>query len=536
MGNSNKEIHLPEQNGEPIIRVGLFENQEFIDFKILGKFNVQDSEGNILIKNINSDLVWRVKVKESKPGKESYHLVLYETFKKERIEEKLKQAKLIDENVKALVLGGDIFLQDRKINNNTKYILIAGDFSSELLAKKNAKKFKPDFNPRVEKEITRLASGQIEVFDAEYENSAEVHNAVKIVPENIDTKIRIFNVRGFDEILQKEIHQDHVYNGTVEFRIDTRGQLMAISELPLESYLKRVVYSEIGTDLPLEFTKSLAIVCRSEVMARVGHKHLGAPYDMCNWGHCLRYYGDDFSDENIQKAVELSRGQVIFADDTICDTYFNLICGGHTEDASGVWEMDEEPFFTGKYDWKETPKGFANLQDEEVVKKWIHSRPDAWCNLRGRKVPDSLENYKKYFRWEVNYTRKELEDLVRKKTGEDLGILFQIVPLLRGRSGRLKEIELIGSLKNYRIRGELNIREALAYDYLESSCFIIEQELDEAGTPITFTFVGAGQGHGVGMCKTGGAIMAMEGYKSKQILDHYFEGNKIQSVYKLNLK
>jgi len=535
MEEEKREIQLKELNGEPIFRIGLFENQDYIDFKITGKFNLEDANGNVLIKNIKSNLVWRVKIKESRPGKETYHIVLYETFDEKRIQEKFEQAKQIDESVEISQLGGDIYLDDRKINTNTKYILKVGNFPTQMAAKKEVKKFQPEFSPHIEKETIKKGSGQLEIFDSEYEKSAEVENAVRIVPEDVETEIKIFNVRSYDEILQKELHQDHFYNGTIEFRFDNRGTLMAISELPLESYLKRVVYSEIGTDLPIEFTKSLAIVCRSEVLARVGHKHWGEPYDWCNWGHCLRYYGDDFSDKNIEKAVQQTRGQVIITENKICDTYFNLICGGHTEDASGVWEIDEAPFFKGKYDWKEHHKEFSDLRKEKNVRKWIHARPDAWCNLRGRKVPDSLEKYKKYFRWEVNYTRKELEDIIRKKTGEDIGILFQIVPILRGSSGRLKEIELIGSLKNYRIRGELNIREALAHDYLESSCFIVEMEMDDAGTPIMFTFVGAGQGHGVGMCKTGGAIMAMEGYKSKEILDHYFEGNKIESIYKMNM-
>ena len=338
-------------------------------------------------------------------------------------------------------------------------------------------------------------------------------------------------MRSYDNILQKEHFDDRVYNGSLEFRIDNQGKLMVISELPLESYLRRVVYSEIGKDLPVEFSKSLAIVCRSEVLARIKHKHLGDPYDMCDWGHCLRYYGNDFEDPYIDQAVEETCGQVIFSNGNICDAYFNLICGGHTEDVSGVWEIDESPQFHGKYDWKDTPKEFKNLSKEEVVRKWILSRPDAWCNLKGGDIPHSLEKYKKYFRWEAYYSRQELENLIYKNTGEDIGILFDIVPLRRGKSGRLKEIELIGSLKNYKLRGELNIRETLAQDYLESSCFIIEKELDEIGTPISFTLVGAGQGHGVGMCKTGAAIMASHGQNRKKILQHYFENCKISAVY-----
>ena len=94
---------------------------------------------------------------------------------------------------------------------------------------------------------------------------------------------------------------------------------------------------------------------------------------------------------------------------------------------------------------------------------------------------------------------------------------------------------MIGSLKNYKIRGEFNIREALAHDYLPSSCFLVERELDETGTPISFIFVGAGHGHGVGMCKTGAAVMATENHTCQQILDHYFESSDVKSIYEIDL-
>ncbi len=531
-----RSIKLPEKNGEPVFRIGILENQNFLDFKVMGKFSVCDAEGNVLIENITSDLKWRVKIKESRAGKEVYHLILYQSFHRDRIEEKLKIAQKYDPDARIEVLGGDIYLGDRKINNNTKYIILSGTYQSELEAKKDFKRFQPEFNPSVTKETIKQPEGVLEFFDAEYENAGEEELAFKLVPEKVETKIHLYNIRQYDEVHQKEHLVERVYQGTIEFRIDNSGKLMAISEIPLETYLKRVVYSEIGTDLPVEFSKSLAIVCRSEVLARVQHNHLADPYDMCDWGHCLRYYGEDFEDKNIEKAVEETRGQVIFTNrNNICDAYFNLICGGHTEDATGVWEIDEAPQFKGKYDWVKVPKEFTNLQDENTVRNWILSRPDAWCNLKGRTVPPSLEQYKKYFRWEVDYSRQELEEIIRKKTGEDIGILFDIVPLRRGRSGRLKEIELIGSLKNYRIRGELNIREALSSDYLESSCFIVEKEMDEVGTPISFTLVGAGQGHGVGMCKTGAAVMALEGYDWRKILNHYFENCDIRSIYEISL-
>lgn len=536
MESSGRKIHLKHLKGQPLFRISVFRGQEYVDFKVMGKFNVEDGEGNEIIRKVKSSLKWRVKIKESKPGKSRYFLVLYESFDKARVEQKLKLAQHIDEKAKIQVVGGDIFLDNRKINNNTKYMLTAGNFPTEIEARRAFKQFQPEFIPRLEREMIKEPQGILEIFDAEYDKSAEVENVVRIVPEDVQTKVKIFGIRTFDDILQKNHFKDLVYNGTIEFRFDQQGNLMGISEIPLESYLKRVIYSEIGTELPLEFSKSLAIVCRSEAMARIEHRNLGEPYDYCHTGETLRYFGEDFEDDGIDKAVEMTEGQVIFADNFVRDTPFHLICGGHTEDATSDGEKNEGSFFSGRYDWKKEIKEFADLSDEKTVRKWINSRPDAWCNLKGRQVPQSLEWVKKYFRWEVDYSRRELEEIIRKKTGEDIGILFEIIPIIRGCSGRLLEVELIGSLRNYRIRGELNIREALSYERLPSTCFITERELDDTGTPISFTFVGAGQGHGVGMCKTGAAVMAVENFTSQQILEHYFESCQIHSIYEMDLE
>jgi stage II sporulation protein D len=55
--------------------------------------------------------------------------------------------------------------------------------------------------------------------------------------------------------------------------------------------------------------------------------------------------------------------------------------------------------------------------------------------------------------------------------------------------------------------------------------------VDNIGTPMGFTFRGAGWGHGVGMCQVGAAAMALSGYKYQDILKHYYSGIEIRTVY-----
>ncbi|GAB4190382.1 MAG: hypothetical protein Kow00108_25960 [Calditrichia bacterium] len=527
-----KKFELKHLDGEPIIRVGVFQGQNHVDFILKDPFDVFDLDGNVLIKNVHNSRRWRVKIKEQIAGKEVFELILFETPNENLALERLKEAQDISEQARIEVLGGEIYLNESKVNENVKYQIVSGEYSDEKRAKRDMIRYRPQFNPIVNKKVIKEPVGRIELFDSEYEHSIELDDGVRIIPHDYSSVVHFLEVVKYDKFFQKEYRRDYYYNGGIEIRFDPTGDLMAISELPLEQYLKRAVFSESEENLPKDFYKAMAIVIRSEILARVGHQHRTEKFDLCDWGHCMRYYGEKFNDPNIDTAIEETRGQVLQLEDgKVLDAYFNLICGGHTEDAARVWDMDQKSATHGKFDGKLIPDDFKGLQSEDQVKQWINSRPDAFCNLQNRQVPKALLVTNKYFRWEVYYTRKELQDLIIKKVGIDLGELIDIIPVRRGSSGRLKEVELIGSLKTITLKGELNIRSALSHDYLDSSCFYVEKELDDSGFPISFILLGAGQGHGVGMCKTGASVMALEGFKSDEILEHYFESSDVVKIY-----
>ncbi len=525
-------INLKHENGEPLIRILLFEGQQWIDFVLKQPFDIYDLKGNLIEADISSKLRWRIKVKESEPGKAVYRLILWETTVKKEATKKLSEIKNIDPGAVLDEIGGEIYIDDRFIINNVKYRICSSNFETLADAKQAKVNFRPEFNPFVEKVVVRQPSGAVELFDSEYEHSAEAEGGLKIVPHLPASRTHFFEIKKYDSFMQKEYYRDLYFNGATEFRFDIDGKLSAISEIPMETYLSRAIYSESTTDLHIDFYKSLAIALRSEIFSRLDHNHRSEPYDFCDWGHCIRYYGDKFEDENILKAIEDTRGMAIkVKEGQVFDAYFNTVCGGHTESSTGIWETEQQVSCSGKFDGPEVPKGFKGLQSEEEVKKWVNSRPAAFCNLHGKDIPRTLMVTNRYFRWEVNYQRREMRELIKNKLGIDLGELIDIVPLRRSQSGRIKELELIGSLKSIKVKGELNIRSTLSEDYLESSCFIVEKELDESGFPLSFTLLGAGHGHGQGMCKSGAAVMAMENYDYKQIIKHYFDCDGIEKLY-----
>jgi SpoIID/LytB domain protein len=78
---------------------------------------------------------------------------------------------------------------------------------------------------------------------------------------------------------------------------------------------------------------------------------------------------------------------------------------------------------------------------------------------------------------------------------------------------------------------ELEIRRALSPSHLYSSAFVVESEGMNGGAPAAFTLIGAGWGHGVGLCQIGAALMAERGYDFRRILEHYYRGSRLYGLY-----
>ncbi len=131
----------------------------------------------------------------------------------------------------------------------------------------------------------------------------------------------------------------------------------------------------------------------------------------------------------------------------------------------------------------------------------------------------------------MKYSRVELEDIVRNRSGIDFGTLLDLVALERGPSGRISRLLIKGTKQSLSVGKELEIRKWLSPTHLLSSAFIVSREMRGDGLPEAFTLHGAGWGHGVGMCQIGAAVMSTLGMSSQKILKHYFRGAKLEKLY-----
>ena len=78
-----------------------------------------------------------------------------------------------------------------------------------------------------------------------------------------------------------------------------------------------------------------------------------------------------------------------------------------------------------------------------------------------------------FYRWKVSYTQDELSELIHRKSGIDFGEIQDLVPLKRGTSGRIEELQIVGTRRIYTIGKELEIRRTLSETHLYSSAFVV---------------------------------------------------------------
>ncbi len=356
-------------------------------------------------------------------------------------------------------------------------------------------------------------------------------------------------------------NEDQVFKGILKF-ISDRDKLTAVNVLSIEDYLISVISSEMSAKSSDELLKAHAVVSRSWLICQVeksrrkaglsavfnSHTVTGdeivrwydwedhANFDVCADDHCQRYQGITRAcTPAVERAINATSGEVLIYEGMVCDSRYYKCCGGITELFENVWEPVNHPYLQKVIDNPVPPAGFdLSIDKEESVRKWISGEPEAFCNTSDIKVLNQvLNDYDQetndFYRWKVSYKAGELSEIVRSRTGIDFGIITDLLPLERGVSGRIKRLKVEGSKRTMIIGKELEIRKALSRSHLYSSCFIVNKITE--GSEVRFELIGAGWGHGVGLCQIGAAVMGSKGYTYREILNHYFKNALIEKRY-----
>ena len=353
-----------------------------------------------------------------------------------------------------------------------------------------------------------------------------------------------------------ERKENQKFAGALKIIVD-KGKLTAVNIVGVEDYLLSVISSEMSASASEEFLKAHAVISRSWVMAQIAsarqHKEGAVPEGVCNvptmmtdldrrfnaivevseesiheyvkWydhedhhsfdvcadDHCQRYQGlTRATGSTVRKAIDSTWGQVLMYDGELCDARFSKCCGGRMEIFSTCWEDKDHAYLQPLPDTPGHAEGgecFCNTRDKEILGQVLNGYDQETVD---------------FYRWEVEYGRKELGELIARRSGVNLGAVMQMTPIERGPSGRIYKLRIEGEKGIMIVGKELEIRRILSESHLKSSAFDVHYDGER------IILHGSGWGHGVGLCQIGAAVMAAKGYTYRQILEHYYPQSVIE--------
>ena len=352
-----------------------------------------------------------------------------------------------------------------------------------------------------------------------------------------------------------ERKEDQKFAGALKIIVE-KDKLTAVNVVGVEDYLLSVISSEMSASASEEFLKAHAVISRSWVMAQIAQTRCthhacvpegiyGVPaltshldsmfcadsaersskvyeyvkwydhddhksFDVCADDHCQRYQGlTRATGDTVRKVIDSTWGQTLTYDGKLCDARFSKCCGGVMEKFSTCWDDVDMPYLQPLADAPgNDPEGecFCNTTDKEILSQVLNNYDQETVD---------------FYRWKEVYDIDVLSDLIRRRSGHDVGRLMSMEPLERGESGRIMKLKITGDKAEIIVGKELEIRRVLSESHLKSSAFDVMIDGDKV------ILDGKGWGHGVGLCQIGAAVMASKGYGYTEILQHYYPGSTI---------
>ena len=359
------------------------------------------------------------------------------------------------------------------------------------------------------RKCTIASASGFEVEDVRHQTRVDFRGNESVTVQCLDGLLVIGEHRLGHEVLIRP-HQPTVfqidgkrYRGHLRLRVDAAEQTFeAVNHVPLESYLLGVVGAEMPSYWEPEALKSQAVASRTYCLFIKNRFGKNRTWDMTQSESSQVYRGVDAETSSIHTAVKATAGEILVTaspDDgreAVIAAYYSSSCGGHTEAAENV--------FGGE---RSVPLSGIGCKHCAGVARHSHYYWDPVIMTMGQISEQLIRRYP---------ALEKLEAVTD----------FRVSKL--GYKGRVIRVQLIGKDgATDTLRGE-DFRLCLdpTGRKIKSAIFTIERN----GNEISFQN-GLGFGHGVGMCQCGAQGMARNGQTYSAILNHYYPGAKLVTIY-----
>ena len=230
----------------------------------------------------------------------------------------------------------------------------------------------------------------------------------------------------------------------------------------------------------MEALKAQAIAARTFALYQAG-ENKDKPYDLRNDIYSQVYGGRTSEKWSTNRAVDLTKGEVLTYKGEIIPAYFHATCAGMTAGAEELWKIDV-PSLAG------------------LVR----------CNYC-RISP--------HYYWHARIPLSDIEEKL-SESGRPVGQILKIKVISKTPSGRVGSLQIVGTVGEAVIAAK-DFRIWIGGDKMRSTLFTVELREDAA------EFSGKGWGHGVGLCQWGALGQALLGRSHAEILKFYYPGSEI---------
>jgi len=306
--------------------------------------------------------------------------------------------------------------------------------------------------------------------------------------------------------------QQRRYRGRLLVRAEG-DRLQAINLIDVESYLPSVVGSEMPASWPLAALRAQAVAARTYALRQ---RRPAEPFDLKATVASQVYKGVEAETDSTREAVRSTRSQVLVHGSSMINAVFHSSSGGLTENSGEIWRQ-QLPYLVS--------------------------------------VPD-FDQASPVHVWQLRVEPDKLARAFREIDGA-----FRIEVLSTTSSGRIRQARVTGPrgsllLSGAELRQRLGLRSTLARFDFEASPQAVPfppplPSLEGVFTPEGIRSLasglvqapwrtrrppaapallvsGRGYGHGVGMSQWGAYALALRGEDYRQILQHYYQGARIQ--------
>jgi stage II sporulation protein D len=267
------------------------------------------------------------------------------------------------------------------------------------------------------------------------------------------------------------------YSGIIEVWKGEKG-LYVVNEIPFEDYIKGVVVGEVGSNWDIEALKAQAVAARTYAFYHKFNNELHKmPFHLTSsMLHQVYIYKGDSISENIVKAVNETRGEILTFEGKPILAFYHSASVGMTEDPAEVF---------------------------------------------GRSLPylkpvEATATLSPHYIWEKRISLSDIEKAANITGIKEIAINSRTV------SNRVRDFKIItDNGKHYIPARELRMN--LGWKELPSTLITNITNNGEK-----FVFEGRGFGHGVGMCQWTVLDMARAGMNYREILSRFYPGAVIQ--------